>query len=36
VALKNAVAAAGTWVDPEDGVRHPSGEVHAWERGRNE
>ena len=31
-----AVAAAGRWVDPDDGIRYPAGEVHAWERGRNE
>jgi hypothetical protein len=31
-----AVAAGGQWTDPEDGIRYPSGEVHAWERGRNE
>ena len=31
-----AVAASGQWVDPDDGIRYPAGEVHAWERGRNE
>lgn len=31
-----AVAAGDQWVDPDDGVRYPGGEVHAWERGRNE
>jgi hypothetical protein len=31
-----AVAAADQWTDPEDGIRYPAGEVHAWERGRNE
>jgi hypothetical protein len=31
-----SVAAGGSWTDPEDGIRYPSGEVHAWERGRNE
>lgn len=37
MALRNAaVAAGGQWVDPDDGIRYPSGEVHAWERGRNE
>ncbi|UOY02404.1 hypothetical protein [Blastococcus sp. PRF04-17] len=37
MAVKNAAVAAGsTWTDPDDGVRYPSGEVHAWERGRNE
>ncbi|WP_235564582.1 hypothetical protein [Modestobacter sp. Leaf380] len=30
------VAATGQWRDPDDGVRYPAGEVHAWERGRNE
>ena len=30
-----AVAASSRWTDP-DGVRMPAGEVHAWERGRNE
>jgi hypothetical protein len=28
------VAATGTWIDP-DGVRMPSGEVHAWDPGIN-
>ncbi|CCG04813.1 hypothetical protein [Blastococcus saxobsidens] len=31
-----AVAATDQWVDPDDGIRYPAGEVHAWERGRNE
>ena len=31
-----AVAATGRWTDPDDGIRYPAGEVHAWERGRNE
>jgi hypothetical protein len=31
-----AVAAADQWIDPDDGIRYPAGEVHAWERGRNE
>jgi hypothetical protein len=31
-----AVAATDRWVDPDDGIRYPAGEVHAWERGRNE
>jgi hypothetical protein len=31
-----AVAASGRWTDPDDGIGYPSGEVHAWERGRNE
>ena len=34
-AVADAVAATGTWTDP-DGVRRPSGEVHAWRTGRNE
>jgi hypothetical protein len=37
MATRNASVAAGsTWTDPEDGVRYPAGEVHAWEQGRNE
>jgi len=37
MALRNAaVAATGQWTDPEDGIRYPAGEVHAWEQGRNE
>jgi hypothetical protein len=37
MALRNAaVAPADQWTDPDDGVRYPAGEVHAWERGRNE
>jgi hypothetical protein len=31
-----AVAATDRWTDPDDGIRYPAGEVHAWERGRNE
>jgi hypothetical protein len=31
-----AVAATGSWTDPDDGVRVPAGEVHAWQPGRNE
>lgn len=32
-----AVAASGQWSDEEEGRRRlPSGEVHAWEPGRNE
>jgi hypothetical protein len=35
--VRNAAVAAGSqWVDPDDGIRYPAGEVHAWERGRNE
>ena len=26
-----AVAASGQWTDPDDGIRYPAGEVHAWE-----
>ena len=33
--LTAAVAATGTWTDP-DGVRRPAGEVHAWHSGTNE
>ena len=29
-------AATGQWTDPDDGIRYPSGEVHAWQPGRNE
>ena len=37
MAVRNAaVASGGQWRDPDDGIRYPSGEVHAWERGRNE
>jgi hypothetical protein len=32
----SAVAATDRWTDPYDGIRYPAGEVHAWERGRNE
>jgi len=31
-----AVAATDRWTDPDDGIGYPAGEVHAWERGRNE
>ncbi len=30
-----AVAASGEWIDPDDGVRAPAGEVHGWEPGTN-
>ncbi len=30
------VAATDVWRDPDEGIRAPAGEVHAWERGRNE
>jgi hypothetical protein len=33
--MRATVAASGTWQDP-DGVRMPSGEVHAWLRGTNQ
>lgn len=36
-ARQYAVAASGQWTDEEEGRRRlPSGEVHAWEPGRNE
>ena len=35
-ASRAAVAATGQWVDPDDGIRYPAGEVHAWRQGRNE
>ena len=31
-----AVAAADRWVDPDDGIGYPAGEVHAWVPGHNE
>src|SRR4051794_26158365 len=31
-----AVAAGDRCVDPDDGIRYPAGEVHAWQQGRNE
>lgn len=31
-----AVAATGRWTDPDDGVRAPAGEVHAWVPGTNQ
>lgn len=35
--VKNAsVAAAGEWTDPDDRVRAPAGEVHAWAPGTNQ
>lgn len=33
--MRYAVAASSEWVDP-DGVRRPSGEVHAWTSGSNQ
>jgi hypothetical protein len=35
-ARNSAVAAADQWIDPDDGIRYPAGEVHGWEQGRNE
>ena len=35
-ASRAAVAASDQWTDPDDGIAYPAGEVHAWERGRNE
>jgi hypothetical protein len=31
-----ATAASSTWTDPDDGVRLPAGDVHAWEPGTNQ
>jgi hypothetical protein len=36
MAAGSAVAATDQWVDPDDGVRYPAGEVHGWQPGRNE
>jgi hypothetical protein len=37
MAVRNAkVAATDRWVDPDDGIGYPAGEVHGWEPGRNE
>jgi len=33
--MKAAVAATGTWRDP-DGIRMPAGEVHAWQQRTNQ
>jgi hypothetical protein len=33
--MRASVAATGEWTDP-DGIRAPSGEVHAWVRGTNQ
>jgi len=33
--MKAAVAATGSWTDP-DGIREPAGEVHAWHPGTNQ
>ena len=30
------VAASATWVDPDDGVRLPAGDVHGWTPGHNQ
>jgi uncharacterized protein YhfF len=35
-ARKAAVASADRWIDPDDGIRYPAGEVHAWMPGHNE
>ena len=35
-ASKAAVASTDRWVDPDDGIRYPAGEVHAWVPGHNE
>jgi hypothetical protein len=32
---RTAVAASGTWLDPE-GVRRPAGEIHGWDPGMNQ
>ena len=34
--VRAKVAASGTWTDPDDGVRLPAGDVHAWEPGTNQ
>lgn len=31
-----AVAASGSWIDPDEGIRAPAGEVHAWSPGANQ
>jgi hypothetical protein len=31
-----ATAASSTWLDPDDGVRLPAGDVHAWVPGTNQ
>ena len=31
-----SVVATGRWTDPDDGVRAPAGEVHAWVPGTNQ
>ncbi|TLS42327.1 hypothetical protein FE633_31330 [Streptomyces montanus] len=33
---KYAVAASGRWWDEDDGRWLPAGEVHGWERGKNQ
>ena len=31
-----ATAASSTWLDPDDNVRRPGGDVHAWQPGTNQ
>ncbi len=31
-----ATAASSTWLDPDDNVRRPAGDVHAWTPGTNQ
>jgi uncharacterized protein YhfF len=31
-----ATAASSTWLDPDDDVRRPAGDVHAWLSGTNQ
>ncbi len=34
--VRAAVAASSEWLDPDDGVRLPAGDVHAWLPGTNQ
>ena len=34
--VRAAVAASGEWLDPDDNVRLPAGDVHAWLPGTNQ
>jgi hypothetical protein len=34
--VRAAVAASGEWLDPDDDVRLPAGDVHAWLPGTNQ